>query len=163
VQGKTGRVLVDSGASCNVISAAMVQRLGLQATPLTPGPRIQLANGDEIEHQGSVSVSVSIQGIRFPSVLCTVVDILSEWDLILGEHWLRRTRAVLSYGTKTVEGYTRKGRPFKLQCKEDEPLASSACTDLDRLVISVVHAKRFAPKGCKTFFTTVTKILDSDA
>jgi hypothetical protein len=89
-----------------------------------------------------VPVSVCIQGIRSPTVLWTVLDIQStEWDLILGEQWLRRARAVLSYGTKTVEGYTRKGRPFKLQCKKDEPLASSTRQDLERLVISVVEQR----------------------
>jgi hypothetical protein len=68
-----------------------------------------------------------------------------------------------AYGTKTVQVYIRKGRPFMLHCKENEPLASSTCTDLERLVISVVQAKRFARKGCKSFLTTVTKILDGDA
>lgn len=119
--------------------------------------------GQEVDHLGHVSVSVMLQGLRFPNIVCTVMNIQSlDWDVLLGEQWLHRARADISYGERCVKGYTRKVRPFKLRREEDRKVTGSDCENPDKLAISMVQAKRLARNGCNTFLSHVTKILPSD-
>jgi transposase InsO family protein len=163
VQDERCRVLVDSGATCNLVSAELVQKLKLPISSTKSGTILQLANGEEVEHLGFVTLSIMIQGYRFPAIVCTVMNMQSlDWDLLLGEQWLRGARANISYDEDCVKGYTRKGKPFTFRCQESMAMTGSDCVNLNKLVISMVQAKRLARKGCKTFLSSVTKIL-SDA
>jgi hypothetical protein len=163
VQGVHCQVLADSGASCNIISAALVDRLGLQIESPTEKAVLQMANGMEVDHLGHVTISVTIQGYRFAAVTCTVMHVHScEWDVLLGQQWLTRARASVNFDDKCVTGYTRKGKPFRLRCKDNIAMADSACTDAKQLVITMVQAKRLARSGCKTFLSSVTQLLSSD-
>jgi hypothetical protein len=122
-----------------------------------------MANGLEVDHLGHVTISVTVQGYRFAAVTCTVMHLHScEWDVLLGQQWLIKARASVNYDDKCVTGYTRKGKPFKLRCRDNTVMADSECTDLQRLVISFVQAKRLARSGCKTFLSSVTELLSSD-
>lgn len=155
-----GRILVDSGASCNVVSTAMARQLELPITAPAPTTKLLLANGQTVDHLGTVVVSAKIQDVAFPSITCVVLDMSSDWDLLLGEPWLRRHRADVSYNSFSVRGYDRKSRPFVLRCEEDKPVPGSDCLDLDKMVISAAQVKRLSRKGCKTFLSTVTKMVE---
>jgi transposase InsO family protein len=163
VQDARCQVLVDSGASCNIISLALATRLGLEAELTTPAAVLQLANGDEVKHLGNVIVPVRVQGYRFPAISCTIMDIKScDWDLLLGQPWLSITRADISYNDRCVRGYTRKGKPFKLRCEADGKKTYSDCNDPNKLVISLVQARRLARKGCHSFLSTLTHVLPAE-
>lgn len=163
VEGQNGRILFDSGAAVNVISAAFVQKHALEVTPRgAVHPQLQLANGTCVNHMGQVTVSITIQGQHFPRIPCVVLDLVMDWTLILGNQWLRRTRSTLNFDELTIRGYTlNKSKPFVLRCGPlDKPITGSQCQDPKVLVISAVKAKRLVRSGCKSFLSTVTKVPD---
>jgi predicted aspartyl protease len=97
VQGLHCQVLTDTGASCNLISAALVERLGLPVEAPQHRAVLQMANGLEVDHLGHVTISVTVQGYRFAAVTCTVMHLHScEWDVLLGQQWLIKARARLA-------------------------------------------------------------------
>jgi hypothetical protein len=162
VQGVGGQILFDSGATCNVISAAFVKEHHVPVIAPTTTDKLQLANGSVVEHLGFASVEAEIQGQRLPAIKCAVLDMSSDWCLLLGQEWLRQARAVINYDDLTVRGYTRKGKPFVLRCEKDKkPVAGSDCNDLDVLLVSAVQAKRLVRKGCKGFLSIVTQVPSS--
>jgi hypothetical protein len=149
VQGVNGRILFDSGATCNVISAAFAKEHHIAVTAKKPADKLQVANGSVVEHLGFANVEATIQGQRLPAINCAVLDMSSDWCLLLGQEWLRKARAVISYADLTIRGYSRKGRPFVLRCAESKPVAGSDCQNLSVLVLSAIQAKRLVRKGCK--------------
>ena len=82
---------------------------------------------------------------------------------MLFRSWLTRARASVNFDDKCVTGYTRKGKPFRLRCKDNIAMTDSDCTDVKKLVITMVQAKRLARAGCKTFLSSVTQLLSSEA
>jgi hypothetical protein len=162
VQGVNGRILFDSGATCNVISAAFAKEHHIAVTAKKPADKLQLANGSVVEHLGFANVEATIQGQRLPAINCAVLDMSSDWCLLLGQGWLRKARAVISYADLTIRGYSRKGRPFVLRCAESKPVAGSDCQNLSVLVLSAIQAKRLVRKGCKGFLSIVTQVPSGD-
>jgi hypothetical protein len=162
VQGVNGRILFDSGATCNVISAAFAKEHHIAVTAKKPADKLQLANGSVVEHLGFANVEATIQGQRLPAINCAVLDMSSDWCLLLGQEWLRKARAVISYADLTIRGYSRKGRPFVLRCAESKPVAGSDCQNLSVLVLSAIQAKRLVRKGCKGFLSIVTQVPSGD-
>ena len=160
VLGHAGRILFDSGAAVNVISAAFAKKHALEVTPRGDiHPKLQLANGTCVSHLGQVTVSFSVQGHRFTRVPCVVLDLAMDWTLILGNQWLRRSRSSLNFHELTIRGYTNKSRPFVLRCEPlNKPFPGATCQDPKVLVISAVKARRLVRSGCKSFLSTVTKV-----
>lgn len=106
-RGRIVKVLVDSGASRDFISAAAVKRLGLAMSPLDVHLKVRLADG---------SLSTSAMQVTFPlelpPALCEtrsfVVTSLDAYDIILGKTWLTDHNPVIDWVTNTITS------PFKL-------------------------------------------------
>lgn len=162
VQGVKATVLFDSGAVPNVISSAFVEQHKLAVQP-SPFKAVTVADGSSVPVKGTVCVDVLVQGVKF-RVLCHVLELSLEWTVILGESWLRQARASLDYAAPAIRGYTRKNKPFVLQCTKDTaPLNGSTCVDPSVLVISARQAARCLRRGCRPFICNVNELLsDSD-
>jgi len=97
INGKAMQGLCDSGSTRSVICADLAKRLKLKVTksqlinPYIP------ANGHPMCPLEQVSINVNIQGLIVPSTLYVVNDLHPK--LILGNDWLKNSRAVIDYRT----------------------------------------------------------------
>jgi predicted aspartyl protease len=109
VQGSKATAMLDSGASCNVISAEFAKALHLEIVPPEgDSVGIKLADGRTVNHIGCTVLDIVIQGVQFTKVSCLVLDFAMDWDVLLGTPWLKTFRASLMFEEDTVRGYTRK-------------------------------------------------------
>jgi hypothetical protein len=90
---------VDSMSSYCFISPAWCKRAQLAVSP-ADGTPILLANGASMPALGRCRVPVSI-GKYQGHVSCVVADLAANWDLLLGDDWLRQRKGKLCYETKT--------------------------------------------------------------
>jgi len=95
--------LCDSGATKSVISADVAKRLQLKVTKCQLANPFIPANGHPIFPVGQVSLNVNVQGLIIPSTLYVVNNLHPK--LILGNDWLKSTRAVMDYRTGVLSLY----------------------------------------------------------
>jgi Aspartyl protease len=139
VEGHSATVLFDTGAAPNAVSAQFVEE---HKFPVEPSvcQRVQLADGAFAPVPGFVFLDLEIQGTRFPRVPCLVVALSLERTLLLGEQFLKATRASLDFQYSAIRGYTRKFKPFVLRCALDrEPLRGSSCDLLEIFLRNTYH------------------------
>ena len=103
INGKAMQGLCDSGVTRSVISADLAKRLQLKVTKCQLANPFIPANGHPIFPVGQVSLSVNVQGLTIPSTLYVVNNLYPK--LILGNDWLRSTRAVIDYRTGVLSLY----------------------------------------------------------
>jgi len=129
VSGAPAQVLFDSGAQGIFISRSYASQVGLRVETATSAPsKATVANGADVAIHGVSVTHLSIQGFSC-QVSCWVTDLDSGYDLILGEPWLHKYRAVLSYDDLDV--VIRNGRrKFVLRCGSSDGMdADSAAAD----------------------------------
>ena len=75
VQGSKATAMLDSGASCNVVSADFAKALHLEIVPPKGDSlSIKLADGRTVNHIGCAVLDIVIQGVQFAKVSCLVLD-----------------------------------------------------------------------------------------
>ncbi len=94
------KLLLDTGASCCLVSATLCRELGLRVQEGDVPDYVTLPDGRSTRIQGLARVTMHCQGIVF-NVMCWAVDMVG-FDVVLGEDWLKRKQAVLCYRTYTV-------------------------------------------------------------
>ena len=106
-------LLVDTGcAGAHYISASFCRRIGLiYQSPVTrvdptkfSGPALQsvtLPDGQSLDALGTVRVPLQCQGYK-ESLVFTVLDLDTECDVIVGDPWLRRHRAILDFSSQSL-------------------------------------------------------------
>ncbi|PWA65783.1 hypothetical protein CTI12_AA332270 [Artemisia annua] len=112
-------VLIDSGASSNIISAHLVKKLGIQVTDTAPFSSI-LANGEIVRNQGickgviisfpELQVVEDFEHVKMGSASCQDVTLGIKWLKTLGDvmvNWQLRT---MTFGSDTGK-VTLKGDP----------------------------------------------------
>ena len=95
--------LCDTGATRSVISADLAKRLKLKVTKSQLINPFLPANGQPMCPLGQVSINVNIQGLIIPTILYVVNNLHPK--LILGNDWLKSTRAVIDYRTGILSLY----------------------------------------------------------
>ncbi len=113
LSGGTGKVtlsahsLIDSGFTANaLVSRRCVQRLNLKVDD-SHTATLTLADGKTATVAGQTLVKVKLGRYVF-KVKAMVADLATNFDLILGQRWLLAHRAVLNYGTKTLDIHRSK-------------------------------------------------------
>ena len=95
--------LCDTGATRSVISADLAKRLKLKVTKSQLINPFLPANGQPMCPLGQVSINVNIQGLIIPTIVYVVNNLHPK--LILGNDWLKSTRAVIDYRTGILSLY----------------------------------------------------------
>ena len=136
--GHLVRVLIDSGATCNFISKALVGELARRGKPvevLTSGKRMSLTLGDGSARECNQSVagvplhlgsgSHSLQ----ECLDARVTELMPEYDVILGTPWLHKQNPGFDWQTGAISIKRKGGRiPVVLQ---GLPLPASRAEDSD--------------------------------
>ena len=142
---RSDRILLDSGASCSFLSAAVASQLGLRTSPADH--LVKLPDGTVTRAKGRVRVALKLSGCHTYAD-CLVVD-LDGMELVLGMSWLSEQHAVLDFGARVCTLHTVKGVQHQLK------LATPSVRSHVRRVISAMQAKRAVRKGCEAFLVHV--------
>lgn len=97
-------ILIDSGATAPFISPECAKRLQLviRRTDVKPGSaRVRLADGSSIPIHGTCYATLTIGAFR-SRIELIVAPLSSQFDVILGNTWLKQHEAILNYGDGSV-------------------------------------------------------------
>jgi hypothetical protein len=95
-------ILIDSGATAPFISPECAERLQLPIRRTMPGSaRVRLADGSSIPSLGTCYATLTIGAFRSRLELI-VAPLSSQFDVILGNTWLKQHEAILNYGDDSV-------------------------------------------------------------
>ena len=99
--------LFDSGASANYVSKAFAKLHGLVISPTKSN--VELGTGSVVQPHGECSLHIRLDDYR-EKVKCLVIDMLSDFQVILGDDWLTKVGAIFDFGTArcTVKKSNRK-------------------------------------------------------
>jgi len=96
---KTAEALVDSGASCSIMSKSYAQQLRLNIVPLKgPPERMVSANGTRIQTVGIVKMELYLQGAKMDHEVLIAEDLSPNF--VLGMNFLLDNHAKLNFATK---------------------------------------------------------------
>jgi hypothetical protein len=94
-------ILIDSGATAPFISPECADRLQLHIRRTRPGGVIRLADGTSVPSQGTCVATLTIGSFRSKLELI-VAPLSQQFDVILGNSWLKQHDAVINYRDETV-------------------------------------------------------------
>ncbi len=153
--GTPASLLVDTGASHAYVSTAFVQRCGFSVEPSTAD--ITLADGTVATCSGTCCVRLRL-GRYNDFVKFYVADLSCQWDLILGQSWLKPHCAVIDYSSDSIS-FWKAQRQYKLK---SSTVTRTANVPLQSLFLSVAQVKRAIKGGNRTFLVHVTTARDPD-
>ena len=88
-----------------------------------------------------------------------VIDLCTDFDIILGNSWLKPLGATLDLGVENVI-INKSGRQFTIHCST-API--SAADSTKPKFLSVMQCKRLERRGCKTLLINVMPVTESSA
>jgi len=110
---------LDTMASRNFISKSVAQAIGVKIKqhPSWVSPTVTLGDKSQTTSAGQAVAHFQVQGYK-TNVTCEVLDALpGPFGLILGQQWLDRHRAILSYETLRCS-FSYKRKKYSWQCGE---------------------------------------------
>ena len=111
--GTPVKVLIDSGASTSFVSLSFCARVGLQMRKLAA--TVALADGQNRQISGICTAKLRLQQNAYSEKLnLHVLQLVQEYDIILGEDWLAAHRVNIDYGAGIVKGW-HHNKQFTLQ------------------------------------------------
>ena len=117
------RMLIDPGASSEIIYAGLFDKLGLKQSDLRPTSIPLFGFSGQVVHpMGVITVQVSAGPIRLNTEFL-VVDVPSPYNAIMGRTWIHRMRAVSSTYHQRIRFPTPKGI---MEIRGDQ-IASRSC------------------------------------
>jgi hypothetical protein len=107
------KLLMDSGATTRFASEKWVLANGFSINPTHANWSVQVANSDTMQVTGTVDLEVMMQGFK-QVIRFLVIPMAEDMDLIIGNDWLHKHKAVLSYEHSTVS-FWHNGKRLILQ------------------------------------------------
>ena len=168
-------MLLDSGASTNLISKKVLDSCGLQLSPTTS--TLVLADGNSSPILGTARVRLQLGGFH-SQFSCFVTDLATDFDLIFGNTFLTEFKAILNYYTSnctlvrdgktyTLRPLSYNGANFDTPCSAHTvkvpvaPVAASARVPVENLLLNAAQCKRAIRKGCQSFLVMVNSAVDT--
>jgi len=145
--------IVDTGAEQTSIapdgiflSARTAHRQGMQVLPLEESVVLAGVGGQDCQVHGRAKVTIKI-GRLTEQVTALVMDMDEKLDLIIGETWLDKHKAVLDYGSKACM-FVKRGRKFIVRCAKPRTARGSRSESLPKPhILSVTQTKRIMRKN----------------
>lgn len=147
-------IAMDSQASECFASKTWLQRQGVTLMK-TPAARVQLADGHCTTTQGTVRLKLRIGQWR-ETVACHAID-MKGFNIILGDAWLQRHKAVMDFGHKSVLLFKGKQKVTLRPIAQKQVLGGE---QKGSMLLSALQMKRIVRKSNRHFLVQVT---ESDA
>ena len=156
VAGVPASILLDTGASDIFVSTKFAKQLGIKARPSYA--TINLANGTAIQVKGTCNLQLKLDAYC-DQLTFYVIDLSTDFDIILGNSWLKPLGAKLDLGVENVT-INKSGRQFTIHCS-NAPI--SAADSTEPKFLSVMQCKRLERRGCKTLLINVMPVTENSA
>lgn len=114
IAGSPAKILLDSDASMTYLSSRFMKLVGLQPQKAACPIEVLAYDGQTVTAEGTCKVKVQI-GDYSGAITCTVVQCSKDFDLILGDSWLRKHHAHLLYEGDNIAHFSKGARQFTLQ------------------------------------------------
>jgi hypothetical protein len=161
--GREVDFLFDSGTSTNYVSSAFAKLHGLTVKPSNTNHNVQLGTGTSVSVQGECSVHIKL-GKLSDKVDCYVLDMVTDFQMILGDTWLNMVKAVFDYDSKKCI-IRKNNRRFTLSSCTRTMLNCHKLSSRGKKeppMLSVLRVKRALKRGNKIMMVQLTKLkLDS--
>jgi hypothetical protein len=165
-----GKLLADTGATGPFMSPACAARISARvATSPSASTYITLADGTTILSHGTCKATISFGAFRAKTTFI-VAPLSTQYDVILGNSWLRQHRAIIDYGNGALTLHKGK-RKFVIrrpvtQVAPQAPQAETPTSDRISFakahIISAMQAKRAMKHGLKYVAVTVEQLKFAD-
>jgi hypothetical protein len=124
--GAAATFMIDSGASDCFMDVSFAHANGIACKPADRS--VNLADGSTVIAALQTSLRVKIQGYT-ATVPCFLLDLQQQFDVILGDTWLRQSKARLCYETHTCS-ILKKGKQIVLTPSEPDEQDNNGCFSL---------------------------------
>lgn len=160
--GNPIKVVLDSAASHSFCKASILRNRRFKICPETMN--VKLADGKMSVSQGYLRTKLSMSKINF-KVDLHVMELDSEYDVILGNDWLEKNQAVLDFGSGTcriqraTHAVLMKSQPWLDPLNESEISKQTS-------ILSSIQLKRELAKGSRllaVILKSVEKSVESEA
>jgi hypothetical protein len=156
LSGAKARLHVDSGATHSCVAAHFVERAGLAVTPVAR--TVALADGQLARVLGVCKARIRVGDIKDVHTFY-VLKLDTTYDVLLGQDWLRRKKAVLDFGRQSMTITVRDGLN-RTVTSGDGAFTPGGGEMLDGR-ISALQMKRLARKpDTELFLVVVNKVPD---
>ena len=114
LDGVRARVLLDTGAGGTFISQVFAKRSNIAVVPSEECSAATTVNDSPVQVIGMAIVHLDLQVLHC-TICCLVADLGTDWDLIVGEPWLKQHHVVLSYDKQDAV-VTKGSQSITLRC-----------------------------------------------
>ena len=147
--GKSVRILIDSGATRDFVGYHALTRMGLTTSSLAEPLRVKLADGSISTTATSAHISYSLAD--FDDSRTFVATTLDGVDMIFGKPWMAQFNPDINWTTNTVH------TPFHLEA------VTSPCTPTLQFLSATKMAKVLRNPSTQLFIGTIKDIPDSSS
>jgi predicted aspartyl protease len=152
--------LIDSGANpYALLSLNKAKALNLPISPLQTKQQAKLPNGDCVDMVGQCTAKFCIGSYR-TKLTCQVLDIDDfDFQLILGDRWLKHHKALLNYEHNTCSIRVDE-RTFTFTAKQPRSSSESAAHTSagSPQLLSALQVQRALKQGLQSFLVVVKEI-----
>ena len=143
----------DSGASASFVDRNFAWKHGFSTSPTHR--MVTLADGSAVTAHAECTIYIRIHGnqrghMHSSKISCFVVDLGDSFDVILGENWLKRERAELSYNNNVCRLFSDH-RTIELAPLTRVEIDAEKCSPF----LTAVQVKRHLRKGGRCFIVNV--------
>jgi hypothetical protein len=156
IAGVPCKIALDTAATHSFVSNDLVSRMGRKRSHKNVLD-VTLGNGQTVHTHGVFSAALRIQNFHGKHQFHSL-DLMTNFDVILGNDWLTRYAAKLDFVASTCE--IKKGnRKISFRSlsfsKIHDPSSQSAQVKPSKSVLTALQAKRLARKGARLFMVFV--------
>ena len=160
VNGQLAVILIDGGATMDLISSHMVREHGIP-TELGPKQDIGMAGGQRQDVSAKAAVRVRMD--KWTEQVEAHVTDLEYFDMILGKPWLTRHNPQINWRANVLQLW-RDGKAVRIQAttaaKEKRSRAASAKAVPKVSKCTLREMRRLVKKGGQAFIATVSRAVD---
>ena len=138
--GEGARALHDGGSQLNLISQRWATKNGL-ATPAGESLSITLGNGQQTTRSGQLTLKLQLQSFK-DAIPCHIMKLPEQYDVILGDAFIRQTCAVTESDHQGLKCMTLKKGDKRLKVTRPESAKASEVTAPLLSAIQVAKAIR---------------------
>jgi transposase InsO family protein len=153
--GTSASFLLDTGASDNFVSLAFTKLMGVKVQPIEN--EVTLGTGDKVPLKGCCEIRVRL-GDYQAQVPCFVSDLALDFQVILGNAWLKAHKAHFDFETGTVVLKKHNRRITLRSSKSSLQSAKQSTPGRIPKVLSAMQLKRAVKKGEKVLLCQLSEV-----
>ena len=146
---QTAILAIDTLASRNFIDHKIIKALNVRIKKHPPWLNNVITLGDNTQRETIGVVNVNIQLVTYNAMIwCEVMDLPTDFQLILGQAWLNTHQCILNFGNNTCTLY-HNGRKHIITCGSQPTSATQQLPNVETskpTLITAMQAKRATRK-----------------